>query len=120
MTGTMMNKTLYLLPLITLLFGGVSIANEKEDGHWGLLSTYPLSTYTFLWGKYLGLSIIMVVMLSFSFGLAGLITFLFGKSITLMTLLFFWMFASSLALVFLGISITIGALANNRWQALIG
>src|SRR5699024_1478868 len=48
MTGTIMNMTLYLLPLITLLLGGFSTAAEKEDGQWGLLSTYPISAYIFL------------------------------------------------------------------------
>ena len=33
MTGTVINITLYLLPLITLLLGGFSVAVEKEDGH---------------------------------------------------------------------------------------
>lgn len=47
MTGTVINMTLYLLPLITLLLGGFSVAVEKEDGQWGLLSTYPISVYTF-------------------------------------------------------------------------
>ncbi|HEX6595031.1 MAG TPA: ABC transporter permease [Bacillota bacterium] len=120
MTGTMMNLTLYLLPLITLLIGSVSLAIEKESGHWSLLSTYALSPHTFLWGKWIGLAIIMLTMLAFSFGLAGLITVLFQKSVSIGTLSFFWMFSSLLSLVFLGIALFIGAIANNRWQALIG
>ncbi len=92
MTGTMMNMTLYLLPLITLLLGSVSIAVEKETGHWELLSTYALSKTSFLWGKWLGLAVILLTMLAFSFGFAGLIAFLFGKSFPLETLIFFWVF----------------------------
>lgn len=120
MTGTMMNMTLYLLPLITLLLGSVSIAVEKETGHWELLSTYALSKTSFLWGKWLGLAVILLTMLAFSFGFAGLIAFLFGKSFPLETLIFFWVFSSLLALIYLGVSIAIGAIAKNRWQALIG
>lgn len=119
-TGTVINMTLYLLPLITLLIGGVSTAIEKEDGHWGLLATYTLTPYTFLWGKWLGLAVILLTMLAFSFGIAGLITVLFGQALRFSTLIFFWLFSSALALVFLSISLLIGAISKNRWQALIG
>src|SRR5699024_10386505 len=120
MTGTMMNMTLYLLPLITLLTGSVSTAVEKESGQWSLLSTYALSPYTFLWGKWIGLAIIMLAMIAFGFGLSGIITILFGKAIPLGTLIFFWAFSSTLALIYLGIALFIGAITNNLWQALIG
>lgn len=119
-TGTVMNMTLYLLPLITLLLGGLSASVEKEDGHWALLSTYPISTYLFLWGKWLGLAVILITMLSFSYGLAGVITILFGKQLSLSSLIFLWLFSSGLALVYLSISLLIGAFTKNRWQALIG
>lgn len=118
MTGTVMNMVLYLLPLITLLLGGFSVALEKEDGHWGLLSTYPLSTYQLLWGKWIGLAIILLTMLFFSFGLAGIITVIFHQPLALSTLLFFWVFSAVLALVYLSIAILIGSIAKNRWQAL--
>ena len=119
MTGTVMNMILYLLPLITLLLGGFSVALEKEDGHWGLLATYPLSTYQFLWGKWIGLAVILLTMLFFSFGLAGIITVLFNRPLQITTLLFFWVFSAILALVYLSIALLIGAIAKNRWQALI-
>lgn len=119
-TGAMMNVTLYLLPLITLLLGGISTVTEKEDGNWELLSTYALSTSSFLFGKWIGLSIILLTIITFSFGIAGLITVIFGSGLSISSLLFFWTFSSILALVFLGISIFIGAITNNRWQTLIG
>lgn len=120
MTGTVINMILYLLPLITLLLGGFSVAVEKEDGHWGLLSTYPLSTYQFLWGKWLGLAVILLTILLFSFGAAGMITVLFNQPLQLGTLLFLWLFASVLSLFYLSVALLIGAWAKNRWQALIG
>lgn len=119
-TGTVMNMILYLLPLITLLLGSFSVAVEKEDGHWGLLSTYPISTYRFLWGKWIGLITILLTMLLFSFGLAGIITVLFNQQLSIDTLIFFWLFSSILAIVYVSIALLIGALAKNRWQALIG
>lgn len=120
MTGTVMNLTLYLLPLITLFLGGFSVAAEKEDGQWGLLSTYPISIYSFLWGKWIGLSVVLLTMLFFSFGLSGIITLLFGQYLGFQTLIFLWLFSSSLALVYLSIALFIGSIVKNRWQALVG
>jgi len=120
MTGTVINMTLYLLPLITLLLGGFSAAVEKEDGQWGLLSTYPISVYTFIGGKWIGLAVILLTMLFFSFGLAGIITLLFGQAISISTLVFFFLFSASLSLVYLSIALLIGAIAKNRWQSLVG
>jgi len=120
MTGTVINMTLYLLPLITLLLGGFSAAVEKEDGQWGLLSTYPISVYTFIGGKWIGLAVILLTMLFFSFGLAGIITLLFEQAISISTLVFFFLFSASLSLVYLSIALLIGAIAKNRWQSLVG
>ncbi|WP_204670198.1 ABC transporter permease [Gracilibacillus alcaliphilus] len=119
MTGTVINMTLYLLPLITLLLGGFSVTSEKEDGQWGLLSTYPISVYTFLWGKWLGLAVILVAMLFFSFGLAGTITLVFGQRLSMSTLTFFLLFSIVLALVYLSIALLIGSIVKNRWQSLV-
>lgn len=120
MTGTMMNITLYILPLMTLILGGMSATDEKEGGQWGLLSTYPISAHAFLWGKWIGLSIVFMTVLLFSFGLAGVISVVFGQSVSLELLIFFWLFSTVLSLVYLGISLMIGAWAKNRWQSLIG
>lgn len=120
MTGTVINMTIYLLPLTTLLLGGFSITSEKENGQWGLLSTYPISSYAFLWGKWIGLAIILVTMIFFSFGLAGILILLFGQPISMDTFIFFLCFSVVLALIYLSISVVIGSIAKNRWQSLIG
>lgn len=118
-TGTMINMTLYLLPLITLLLGSFSITSEKEDGHWGLLATYPLSPRAFLLGKWLGLAIILVTIVLFSFGLSGSLITLFAEPIQVKTFISLVIFSILLAVAFLSISFILGALAKNRWQALI-
>lgn len=118
-TGTMINMTLYLLPLMTLLLGSFSTTSEKEDGQWALLSTYPISTYSFLLGKWLGLALILITIVFFSFGLSGLLITLFGETLDTETYLFLVLFATLLAIIYLSIAIFIGAIAKNRWQALI-
>lgn len=120
MTGTIMNMTLYLLPLITLLLGSFSITAEKEDGHWGLLATYPLSSVSFFFGKWLGLVTILITIIFFSFGISGMLISLVGQQMKTETFIFFIVFSILLAITFLSISFLIGALSKNRWQALIG
>lgn len=119
MTGTMMNMTLYLLPLITLLLGSFSLTSEKEDGHWGLLATYPLTTRSFLFGKWLGLAIILLMIIFFSYGLSGIMISLFAEQIQTKVFLSLIVFSLLLALAFLSIAFFIGSFAKNRWQALI-
>lgn len=120
MTGTLMNMTLYLLPLITLLLGSFSITAEKEDGHWGLLATYPLSSVSFFFGKWLGLAIILTTIIFFSFGISGILISIGGQAMNTETFIFFLAFSVLLALTYLSIAFLIGALSKNRWQALIG
>lgn len=119
-TGTVINMTLYLLPLTTLLIGGFSATAEKEDGQWGLLSTYPITGYAFLWGKWIGLTIILLTMIFFSFGLAVILVLLFGQGLSIHTFIFFLLFSTVLALVYLSIALLIGSIAKNRWQTLVG
>lgn len=120
MTATVINMTLYLLPLTTLLLGGFSVTDEKEGRQWELLSTYPISVYAFLWGKWLGLAVILVAMLFFSFGFAGIITLIFGQGLSMRTLTFLLLFSIMLAFVYLSIALLIGSIAKNRWQSLVG
>ncbi|MGD8192169.1 ABC transporter permease [Brevibacillus ginsengisoli] len=117
-TGTMLNLILYLVPLLTLLLGSFSVTAEKEDGNWRLLSTYALSSSSFLWGKYIGLCGVLVSIVSFGYGLAGVIGALIGKAFTSDMLLLFFVFTVCLVLLFLGLAILIGSLSKNRWQAL--
>ncbi|HLR41537.1 MAG TPA: ABC transporter permease, partial [Virgibacillus sp.] len=119
MTGTIMNMTLYLLPLITLLLGGFSTAAEKEDGQWGLLSTYPISAYIFLWGKWLGLATVLLTIIFFSFGVSGLLTFFFGVTLPFQSFIFYLFFSVALSLVYLSIAFLIGSITRNRWETLI-
>lgn len=119
MIGTVINMTLYLLPLTTLLLGGFSITADQENGEWGLLSTYPITSYAFLLGKWLGLSIILVIMVMISYGVSGLLIGLFGHGINFQTFMFLLLFSIMLSINYLSVSLLIGALARNRWQALI-
>ncbi|MCA1292537.1 ABC transporter permease [Paenibacillus sp. alder61] len=117
-TGSMLSLILYLLPLMALFLGSFSLTAEKEEGSWQLLSTYPLGTVPFLLGKYAGLSIVLLTILSFGYGLMGLVTALLGKAFEINTYLLFFFFSCGLVLLYLALALWIGALSKNRWQAM--
>lgn len=117
-TGTMMNLTLYLLPLMTLLLGAFSVTSEKEEGTWDLLSTYSLSTASYLIGKFIGTFIVLFTIVLFSYGFSGAVGFIFGHAYSMYTLGIFLLFSFLLIILFLGVAIFIGSLSENRWQAL--
>ncbi|MGI2296184.1 ABC transporter permease [Paenibacillus sp. GXUN7292] len=117
-TGSMINLVLYLLPLMTMLLGSFSLTSEKEDGGWELLSTYPLSAFQLLLGKYIGLVIVLSTIVCFGYGLSGVFGWLLGNSFTGASLVFFMLLSLLLVLLFLGIALLAGTIAANRWQAL--
>ncbi|MGX1830869.1 ABC transporter permease [Paenibacillus taichungensis] len=117
-TGSMLNLILYLLPLMTLFLGSFSLTSEKEEGSWQLLSTYPIGTMSFIVGKYLGLSVVLVTIVTFGYGLMGLLSGWVGSPLDVMTYLLFLVFSCGLVLLFLNIALFIGSLSKNRWQAL--
>lgn len=117
-TGTLLNLTLYLLPLMALLLGSFSLTAEKEEGSRELLRTYPLSGWTFVAGKWIGNLAVLLCIVAFGFGISGVVGYLFGSVYSGFTFTLFFSFSAGLVLLFLGIAFVIGAAANNRWQAL--
>lgn len=117
-TGTMLNLVLYLLPLMTILLSSFSLTAEKEEGSWQLLSTYSLTTTSFLMGKYFGQALVLIVIVCFGYGLSGVVGMILGAGFTFSTLVFLLSFSICIILMFLGIAMLIGALSKNRWQAL--
>lgn len=117
-TGTMLNLILYLLPLMTLLLGSFAVTAEKEEGGWALLSTYSLSTLSFLLGKFLGLFMVLSVIVAFGYGVSGVLGTVLGQGFTLSSLIFFFAFSLLIVFLFLSVAVWIGTLSRNRWQAL--
>lgn len=117
-TGSLLNLILYLLPLMTLLLGSFSVTSEKEEGGWQLLSTYSLSSYSYLAGKYIGQAIVLIAIVACGYGFSGVIGFILGKTFTLSTLVLFLSFSVLLVLLYLSIAILMGTFSENRWEAL--
>lgn len=117
-TGSMLNLILYLLPLMTLFLGSFSLTAEKEEGSWQLLSTYPLGTFSFILGKYFGLAIVLLTIVSFGYGIMGVISFIMGMSFDMITYLLLFALSCGLVLLFLAVAALVGSWSKNRWQAL--
>ncbi|GIP23401.1 ABC transporter permease [Paenibacillus sp. J22TS3] len=117
-TGSMLNLILYLLPLMTLFLGSFSLTSEKEDGNWQLLSTYPLSTLSFITGKYIGLAAMLLAIVCFGYGVMGVVGVITGHSFGLLTYYLFVVFSIGLVLLFLAVAMVVGSCCSNRWQAL--
>lgn len=117
-TGAMINLILYLLPLMTLLLGSFSITAEKEEGGWQLLSTYPMSSSSYMIGKFTGMTYVLLVIVAVGFGLSGLVSSLVTHSYSWTSYMLFLMFSAVLVLMFLSLALLIGTLCKNRWQAL--
>lgn len=116
-TGTALNLILYLLPLTTLLLGALSLASDKE-GEWVLLRTYPLSSFSFMGGKYIGMAAVLSTLIFFGYGVAGLAAAWAGQPLTASSLVTFLLFSFAILFPYLALALLAGTWARNRWQAL--
>lgn len=117
-TGLLMNLTLYLLPLITLMLGAFTLTGEKEDGSAALLYTYRISITSWIGGKYIGLFIVLSIIITIGYGIAGILSSISSAGFTASAYGLLFLFALLLIITFLAIALFIGAVAATRWQAL--
>lgn len=118
MTASLLNLSLFLVPLLTLLIGSTSLAGDKEDGGFTLLLTYPIPLFHVFLGKFIGLFLSLFTVISFGYGMAGIILFIQNIGVSYTFLLLFYVFTLLLAMMFLAISLLIGVISFNRFQAL--
>ncbi len=119
MLGTMINLLLYLLPLFMLIFGSLSITNEVESGQWSLLSTYPVSTFQYVIGKFVGQLLAQIAIFTLSFGISMVISTVLQFSVSLRWMVLIYLFSIFLLSFFLALGILLGSFAYTRWQALM-
>lgn len=106
-TISLLNLMLFILPLVSMLMGGLSLTGNKEALEFFLAQ--PVRRKDFLLGKYFGLAATLFVWIMFGFGGSGLVLSYYTGTkgladfITLVVLTFF------LALVFLSLSFLVSA-----------
>ncbi|WP_394237794.1 ABC transporter permease [Niallia oryzisoli] len=119
-TGAAVNLLLYLLPLFMLIIGSFAVAAERENGQWRLLTTYPISSLSFLTGKLFGQLFAQSILFTLSFGISLSLALIFQINIELKWIMAVYVFALLLLAVFLVIGIVLGSFSKGRWQALAG
>lgn len=118
MAGTIMNVVLYIIPLFMTIIGSFSIANEKENGQWKLLCTYPLDSISYVLGKMGGQFTSQLIVFTFSYGISLCIGLLMGGSFSVHWILALYVFSIVLMYFFLLIGMLVGSIIATRWQAL--
>lgn len=118
MTASLLNVSLFLVPLLTMLIGSNAIAGDKEGGSFSLILTYPISVPHIIVGKFLGLFIAMFAVITFGYGVAGVFLAFQTAGISISLYLLFYIFTLLLMFMFLSISIAVGILSVNRYQAI--
>ncbi len=116
-TASLLNLTLFLMPLLTLLVGGMLIAGEKEDGQLALYMTYPIRNLSVIMGKYVGIALALLTVFSVGYGVS-VVALQFLGSVKWSTALLFFGISALLLLLFLSLALTIGFLVKGRLQAL--
>lgn len=118
MTASLLNLNLLLIPLISLLVGGLFLSGEKEDRGLMLMLTYPVPVYAVIIGKYIGLFISLWSVITFGYGAAILMMYITAVDTSLGVILQFYLFSLLLSAIFLAISMLVGLLSKTRFQAL--
>ncbi|WP_019244195.1 MULTISPECIES: ABC transporter permease [Bacillus] len=118
MTASLLNLNLLLIPLISLLVGGLFLAGEKEDRGLMLMLTYPVSVKAVIFGKYIGLFASLWSVVTFGYGASLLMMYLAAVDVSLTVILKFYVFSLILAAIFLALSMLIGLLSKTRFQSL--
>jgi Cu-processing system permease protein len=117
MTASLLNLSLFLIPLLTLLTGSMFLAGEREDGRFMLLLSAPISPFSIIFGKYIGILLALLSVISLGYGTIGIIVAaLFRQAST--HLFLFFAFSLLLMLMFLSVSLVIGMMSTTRFQAL--
>lgn len=117
MTASLLNLSLYLVPIIALVIGSTSLAGEREEGSLGLLMTYPVNPWEAILGKYIGLALSLFLVIGLGYGVAALLMSVQGQAGSFDTYLLFVLLTYLLTLMSLSLSLWLGALAKTRMQA---
>lgn len=117
MTASLLNLSLYLVPIIALVIGSTALAGEREEGSLGLLFTYPVSPLEAVIGKYLGLAFALAMVIALGYGLAAVLMAFQTNTGSFSTYLLFVLSTYMLTLMSLSLAILLGAMAKTRMQA---
>lgn len=107
--ASIINIVLFIVPLMGLTLGAMSLAGEREQKTLVYLLAQPVTQLEVLLGKYLGLAIALFSALLFGFGISGLLIAVQGGTAEIRIYLMMVLLAFLLALVSLSLGFLISA-----------
>lgn len=114
----LLNLNLFLLPLIILIQGSMTISNEKENGWFALIYTFPLKRSQYIFARIVALTISMLVIVCIGFGIAALVGAFISASLPVTDFLFLALLSFILIVLFCPLSVMIGYVVKNRVQGM--
>lgn len=114
----LMNVTLWIVPIITLVIGVTSVTADKESGRLALLKTYRVPGGYYLISKYVALFLSVSTATALSYGLFGTGMALLGKMQGVQLFMTFLILNFLLIGVFGALAVLLGTWSNNRMQGL--
>jgi Cu-processing system permease protein len=109
---SLISLVIYLVPLLGLLLGYDAVAGEQEGGTLDLVRSYPFKTVMLLYGKWLGLFLVLAVTLVVGFSMPAAVSIIGGHSLQawlLLSLTSIW-----IGVVFTSIAIMFSVLILDR------
>ena len=96
---SLISLVIYLVPLLGLLLGYDAVAGEHEGGTLDLVRSYPFKTVLLLYGKWLGLFLVLATTLMVGFSIPAIVSIIGGHTLQAWLLL-------SLTSVWIGVIFT--------------
>jgi len=116
--SSLINLSLYLIPLISLSMSAISIVGDRETNFMEWIFSKPINEYHYIMGKFLGISAALSISTLIGFGLASWFVILFLPPEDVTKYFQLMLIAISLTPVFIPIGLFISNMSKTRYQAL--
>jgi ABC-type transport system involved in multi-copper enzyme maturation permease subunit len=117
-TASLINLSLYLIPLISLILGSVSVVGERESGILEWIFSEPIGVIEYILGKFIGLLIAISIATFLGYGLASWFILMILPPEDVSIYLIFILIAILLSASSLAIGFLFSVLSKSRFEAL--
>ncbi|MGC8654838.1 MAG: ABC transporter permease [Candidatus Kryptoniota bacterium] len=102
--ASLLNLSLYLVPLFSLILGAVSFTPAPDSGRFEFDLAQPITRTSYVLGKYFGLFLALTLATTAGFGIAGLVISFLAEGADVLAYIAFVLLSVTLGIVFLSIS----------------
>ncbi len=117
-TASLLNLVVFIVPMMGLLLGSLSMSLEREHGSLPLLLAQPVDPGEIVLGKWLGLTLSTSAAILIAFGFSGAVVTRFAGWHDITMYLFMVLVSILLAMVHLGIGMALGTFLQNSAMAI--